>query len=108
MANYKSDEDLDFEPCEHKADDEEDEIVQISDEDEEIQVVEVIDVEASILPTKNEDLDKVNEIQVIDVVGVDTKPNLIKIEDDNCEELKDAAAAIQLCSAAKDIECKFN
>merc|ERR1719447_2147825 len=75
MANYKSDEDPDFEPCEHTAEDEEDEIVEISD-----------------------------EIQVIDVVGDDTKPKLIKIEDDNCEEMKDAAA-IQPYSAAKDIEC---
>jgi len=101
MANYKSDEDPDFEPCEHTA---EDEIVEISDEDEEIQVVEVIGVEASIHRTKNEDFDEVNEIQVIDVVGVDTKPKLIKIEDDNSEEMKDEAA-IQPYSAAKDIEC---
>merc|ERR1712183_1203227 len=101
ISNYKSDEDPDFEPCEHTA---EDEIVEISDEDEEIQVVEVIGVEASIHRTKNEDFDEVNEIQVIDVVGVDTKPKLIKIEDDNSEEMKDAAA-IQPYSAAKDIEC---
>jgi len=117
MANYKSDEDLDFEPCEHNA---EDETVEISDEDEEIQVVEVIGVEASIHQTKHEDLDdevneihqtkhedldnEVNEIQVIDVVGVDTKSKLIKIEDENCKELMNAAAT-QLSSAAKDIEC---
>merc|ERR1719290_663859 len=104
MANYKSDEDPDFEPCEHTAEDEEDEIVEISDEDEEIQVVEVIGVEASIHRTKNEDFDEFNEIQVIDVVGVETKPKFIKIEDDNSEEMKDEAA-IQLYSAAKDIEC---
>merc|ERR1711931_579512 len=56
--------------------------------------------------TKNEDFDEVNEIQVIDVVGVDTKPKLMKIEDDNCDEMKDAAAAaIHPYSAAKDIEC---
>jgi len=90
MANYKSDEDPDFEPCEHTAEDEEDEIVEISDEDEEIQVVGVIGVEASIHRMENEDLDEVNEIQVIDVVGDDTKAKLIKIEDDNCEEMKDA------------------
>ena len=81
--------------------------MEISDEDEEIQVVEVIGVEASIHRTKNEDFDEVNEIQVIDVVGVDTKPKLIKIEDDNSEEMKDEAA-IQPYSAAKDIECKVN
>merc|ERR1711936_1486130 len=56
MANYKSDEDPDFEPCEHTAEDEEDEIVEISDEDEEIQVVGVIGVEASIHRMENEDL----------------------------------------------------
>merc|ERR1712183_176870 len=43
-------------------------------------------------------------IQVIGVVGDDMKPKLITIEDDNCEEMKDAAA-IQPYSAAKDIEC---
>merc|ERR1712183_934639 len=100
ISNYKSDEYPDFEPCEHTAEDEEDEIVEISDEDEEIQVVEVIGVEASIHRTKNEYFDEVNEIQVIDVVGVDTKPKLIKIEDDNSEEMKDEAA-IQPYSAAK-------
>jgi len=104
MVNYKSDEDLDFQPYEHKA---EDEIVEISDEDKEIQVVEAIGVEASIHPTKNEDLDdEDNEIQVIDVVGDDSKPMLVKIENEDMvnEELKDAAA-IQVDSAANDIEC---
>merc|ERR1739838_148690 len=106
MVNYKSDEDLDFQPNEHKA---EDEIVEISDEDKEIQVVEAIGVKASIHPTKNEDLDdEDNEIQVIDVVGDDSKPKLVKIEKEDLvnEELKDAAvAAIQVDSAANDIEC---
>jgi hypothetical protein len=106
MVNYKSYEDLDFQPYEHKA---EDEIVEISDEDKEIQVVEAIGVEASIPPTKNEDLDdEDNEIQVIDVVGDDSKPKLVKIENEDLvnEELKDAAvAAIQVDSAANDIEC---
>merc|ERR1739838_1152177 len=106
MVNYKSDEDLDFQPYEHKA---EDEIVEISDEDKEIQVVEAIGVEASIHPTKNEDLDdEDNEIQVIDVVGDDSNPKLVKIENEDLvnEELKDAAvAAIQVDSAANDIEC---
>merc|ERR1739838_451075 len=106
MVNYKSDEDLDFQPHEHKA---EDEIVEISDEDKEIQVVEAIGVEASIHPTKNEDLDdEDNEIQVIDVVGDDSKPMLVKIENEDLvnEELKDAAvAAIRVDSAANDIEC---
>jgi len=105
MVNYKSDEDLDFQPYEHKA---EDEIVEISD-DKEIQVVEAIGVEASIHPMKNEDLDdEDNEIQVIDVVGDDSKPKLVKIENEDLvnEELKDAAvAAIQVDSAANDIEC---
>merc|ERR1739838_897755 len=106
MVNYKSDEDLEFQPCEHKA---ENIIVEISDEDKEIQVVEAIGVEASIHPTKNEDLDdEDNEIQVIDVVGDDSKPKLVKIENEDLvnEELKDAAvAAIQVDSAANDIEC---
>ena len=105
MVNNKSDEDLDFQPYEHKA---EDEIVEISD-DKEIQVVEAIGVEASIHPMKNEDLDdEDNEIQVIDVVGDDSKPKLVKIENEDLvnEELKDAAA-IQVDSAANDIECKF-
>merc|ERR1739838_173417 len=106
MVNYKPDEDLDFQPYEQKA---EDEIVEISDEDKEIQVVEAIGVEASIHPTKNEDLDdEDNEIQVIDVVGDDSKPKLVKIENEDLvnEELKDAAvAAIQVDSAANDIEC---
>merc|ERR1739838_1070177 len=111
MVNYKSDEDLDFQPYEHKA---EDEIVEISDEDKEIQVVEAIGagveangVEASIHPMKNEDLyDEDIEIQVIDVVGDDIKPKLVKIENEDLvnEELKDAAA-IQDDSAANDIEC---
>merc|ERR1739838_398763 len=104
MVNYKSDEDIDFQPYEHKA---EDEIVEISDEDKEIQVVEAIGVEASIHPTKNEDLDdEDNEIQVIDVVGDDSKPKLVKIENEDLVngELKDAAA-IQVDSAANDIEC---
>merc|ERR1739838_875218 len=103
MVNNKSDEDLDFQPYEHKA---EDEIVEISD-DKEIQVVEAIGVEASIHPMKNEDLDdEDNEIQVIDVVGDDSKPMLVKIENKDMvnEELKDAAA-IQVDSAANDIEC---
>jgi len=101
MVNNKSDEDLDFQPYEHK-----DEIVEISD-DKEIQVVEAIGVEASIHPMKNEDLDdEDNEIQVIDVVGDDSKPKLVKIENEDLvnEELKDAAA-IQVDSAANDIEC---
>merc|ERR1739838_1020772 len=106
MVNYKSDEDLEFQPYEHKA---EDVIVEISDEDKEIQVVEAIGVEASIHPTKNEDLDdEDNENQVIDVVGDDSKPKLVKIENEDLvnEELKDAAvAAIQVDSAANDIEC---
>merc|ERR1739838_544730 len=103
MVNNKSDEDLDFQPYEHKA---EDEIVEISD-DKEIQVVEAFGVEASIHPMKNEDLDdEDNEIQVIDVVGDDSKPMLVKIENKDMvnEELKDAAA-IQVDSAANDIEC---
>merc|ERR1739838_794956 len=103
MVNNKSDEDLDFQPHEHKA---EDEIVEISD-DKDIQVVEAIGVEASIHPMKNEDLDdEDNEIQVIDVVGDDSKPMLVKIENEDLvnEELKDAAA-IQVDSAANDIEC---
>merc|ERR1739838_929814 len=77
MVNYKSDEDLDFQPYEHKA---EDIIVEISDEDK--------------------------EIQVIGVVGDDSKPKLVKIENEDLvnEELKDAAA-IQFDSAANDIEC---
>ena len=107
MANYKSDEDLDFEPCEHKA---KAEIVEILDEDEEIQVAEVISVECSIPPTKNENFDdEDNEIQVIDVVGLDIKPKLIKIENEDLdkEELKDAVA-IQVDSASKGIECKFS
>merc|ERR1739838_488763 len=105
MVNNKSDEDLDFQPYEHKA---EDEIVEISD-DKEIQVVEAIGVEASIHPMKNEDLDdEDNEIHVIDVVGDDSKPKLVKIENEDLvnEELNDAAvAAIQVDSAANDIEC---
>jgi len=104
MVNYKTDEDLDFQPYEQK-----DEIVEISDEDKEIQVVEAIGVKASIQPMKNEDLDdEDNEIQVIDVVGDDSKPKLVKIENEDLvnEELKDAAvAAIQVDSAANDIEC---
>ena len=104
MANYK------YEPyeCEHKAEDEEDEIVEISDEDEGIQVVDVVGVETSIHRTKNEDPDDVvnNNISHLNI-GVDTKQNLVKTEDDNCEEFKDAAA-IQHNSAAKDVECKFN
>merc|ERR1739838_519668 len=102
MVNYKTDEDLDFQPYEQK-----DEIVEISDEDKEIQVVEAIGVKASIQPMKNEDLDdEDNEIQVIDVVGDDSKPKLVKIENEDMvnEELKDAAA-IQVDSAANDIEC---
>merc|ERR1739838_1179549 len=106
MVNYKSDEELDFQPYEHKA---EDEIVEIADEDKEIQVVEAIGVEASIHPTKNEDLDdEDNEIQVIDVVGDDSKPKLVKIENEDLvnKELKVAAvAAILVDSAANDIEC---
>merc|ERR1739838_512026 len=102
MVNYKTDEDLDFQPYEQK-----DEIVEISDEDKEIQVVEAIGVKASIQPMKNEDLDdEDNEIQVIDVVGDDIKPKLVKIENEDMvnEVLKDAAvAAIQ--AAANDIEC---
>merc|ERR1739838_817430 len=102
MVNYKTDEDLDFQPYEQK-----DEIVEISDEDKEIRVVEAIGVKASIQPMKNEDLDdEDNEIQVIDVVGDDSKPMLVKIENEDMvnEELKDAAA-IQVDSAANDIEC---
>merc|ERR1739838_1189030 len=104
MVNNKSDEeDLDFQPYEHKA---EDEIVEISD-DKEIQVVEAIGVEASIHPMKNDDLDdEDNEIQLIDVVGDDSKPMLVKIENEDMVngELKDAAA-IQADSASNDIEC---
>merc|ERR1739838_344096 len=116
LVNNKSDKDLDFQPYEHKAevkiveisdeDKAEDEIVEISD-DKDIQVVEAIGVEASIHPMKNEDLDdEDNEIQVIDVVGDDSKPMLVKIENEDMvnEELKDAAA-IQVDSAANDIEC---